>query len=161
MLKFSAAQQTEKMKCMEVKRASLEVEKENLSREVEAWKNRVHNLVFNINQIDPRTMPKHLQALISWRVNAHHLKSIMSYQMPTWPRQRDLLLVSIKRLNLKRHRLKQYEDCSARSEPNNLCCSIFWRANNWILSVSGSGDTKSSFSEKKYWFKIWIKARIQ
>jgi len=65
MLKFSAAQQTEKMKCMEVKRASLEAEKESLLREVEAWKNRVHNLVFKINQIDPRTMPKRLQALIS------------------------------------------------------------------------------------------------
>jgi hypothetical protein len=36
MLKFSAAQQMEKMKCMEVKRAFLEAEKESLSREVEA-----------------------------------------------------------------------------------------------------------------------------
>ena len=61
MLKFSAAQQTEKMKCMEVKQASLEAKKESLSREVEAWKNRVHNLGFKINQIDPRTMPKCLR----------------------------------------------------------------------------------------------------
>ena len=65
MLKFSAAQQTEQIKCMEVKRASLEAEKESLSQEVEAWNNRVHNLVFEISQINPRTMPKCLQALIS------------------------------------------------------------------------------------------------
>ena len=64
-LKFSTAPQTEKMKSMEVERASLEAEKENLLPEVEAWKNRVHNLVFKINQIDPRTIPKRLQALIS------------------------------------------------------------------------------------------------
>jgi hypothetical protein len=50
---------------MEVKRASLEAEKESLSQEVKAWNNLVHNLVFNINQINPRTMPKRLQALIS------------------------------------------------------------------------------------------------
>ena len=37
----------------------------SLSREVKAWKNRVNNLDFKINQMDPRTMPKRLQALIS------------------------------------------------------------------------------------------------
>jgi nucleoprotein TPR len=50
------------MKSMEVERASLEAEKESLSREVDAWKNRVHNLVSKFNQIDPED---YAQALIT------------------------------------------------------------------------------------------------
>ena len=61
-LKFSTAPQTERMKSMEVERASLEAEKESLSREIEAWKNRVHNLVSKFNQIDPED---YAQALAS------------------------------------------------------------------------------------------------
>jgi nucleoprotein TPR len=52
-LKSSTAPQTKMINNMEVERASLEAEKESLSREVEAWKNRVHNLVSKFNQIDP------------------------------------------------------------------------------------------------------------
>ncbi len=63
MLKFSAAPQTEQIKCsMEVKRASLEAEKESLSQKVKAWNNLVHNLVFNIN---PDQSQDYAQALAS------------------------------------------------------------------------------------------------
>ena len=61
-LKLSTAPQMEKMKSMEVEQASLEAEKESLSREVDAWKNRVHNLVSKFNQIDPED---YAQALIT------------------------------------------------------------------------------------------------
>lgn len=61
-LKSSMAPQTEKMKGMEVERAALVAEKDSLSREVDAWKNRVHSLVSKFNQIDPE---EHAQALAS------------------------------------------------------------------------------------------------
>ena len=59
-LKTSTAPQTEKVKSMEVEKAALIAEKESLSREVDAWKNRVHSLVSKFNQIDPE---EHAQAL--------------------------------------------------------------------------------------------------
>ena len=59
-LKSSTAPATEKMKAMEVERAALVAEKDSLSREVDAWKNRVHSLVSKFNQIDPE---EHEQAL--------------------------------------------------------------------------------------------------
>ncbi|KAL7539107.1 hypothetical protein ACHAXR_009024, partial [Thalassiosira sp. AJA248-18] len=59
-LKSSSAPTADKMKNMEVERASLEAEKDSLSREVDAWKKRVHSLVSKFNQIDPE---EHAQAL--------------------------------------------------------------------------------------------------
>ena len=59
-LSSSVSPQGEKMKSMEVEKAALVAEKGSLLREVDAWKNRVHNLVSKFNQIDPE---EHAQAL--------------------------------------------------------------------------------------------------
>ena len=54
-LKSDSAPQMEKMKNMEVEKASLEAEKASLSLEVEAWKQRVQSLVSKFNQV--RSLP--------------------------------------------------------------------------------------------------------
>eukprot|EP00579_Thalassiosira_antarctica_P013616 CAMPEP_0201939780 /NCGR_PEP_ID=MMETSP0903-20130614/43907_1 /ASSEMBLY_ACC=CAM_ASM_000552 /TAXON_ID=420261 /ORGANISM="Thalassiosira antarctica, Strain CCMP982" /LENGTH=2217 /DNA_ID=CAMNT_0048481399 /DNA_START=64 /DNA_END=6717 /DNA_ORIENTATION=- len=72
-LKSSTAPQTERMKGMEVERASLVAEKDSLSREVDAWKNRVHSLVSKFNQIDPE---EHSQALASVEKLKEELSSL-------------------------------------------------------------------------------------
>jgi len=59
-LKASSAPNTEKIKSMEVEKATLEAEKASLSRDLDAWKKRVSSLVSKFNQIDPE---EHAQAL--------------------------------------------------------------------------------------------------
>ena len=74
-LKSSTAPQTKKINNMEVERASLEAEKESLSREVEAWKNRVHNLVSKFNQIDPEDYAQALASVDQLRCECESLKA--------------------------------------------------------------------------------------
>lgn len=74
-LKSSTAPQTKMINNMEVERASLEAEKESLSREVEAWKNRVHNLVSKFNQIDPEDYAQALASVDQLRCECESLKA--------------------------------------------------------------------------------------
>lgn len=50
-LKTAALPNNEKLSKLEVEKAALEAEKTSLSREVDAWKNRVHSLVSKFNQV--------------------------------------------------------------------------------------------------------------
>jgi nucleoprotein TPR len=74
-LKSSTASHTKMINTMEVERASLEAEKESLSREVEAWKNRVHNLVSKFNQIDPEDYAQALANVDQLKGECELLKS--------------------------------------------------------------------------------------
>ena len=50
-LKTAASPNNEKLSNLEVEKAALVAEKDSLSREVDAWKNRVHSLVSKFNQV--------------------------------------------------------------------------------------------------------------